>query len=110
MAGGGNRIVYWTEEKLTKLFANYRENKREQKIFGYNNEKTAFLEHCLKHLDEYERDLLQNTMLEGISIRKYSKITGFSRNFIAKQQRLLITQLTKIFNIKFSFDNSKSTY
>ncbi|NCA92862.1 hypothetical protein EOM82_06410 [bacterium] len=94
----------WTEEKITMLLTNYRENKREQKILGYNNEKTAFLEHCLKHLDEYERDLLEKTMLEGVSIRKYSKISGFSRNFIAKQQHLLISQLTKIFNIKFSFD------
>lgn len=105
MAGGRNRVIF-TQTDLTELLHNYKVNQREQKIIGGYNETMAFLEHCLTQLEGYERSLLVNIMIEKISIRKYSKISGFSRNFIAKQRQLLVAQLTKIFNIKFSFDNS----
>lgn len=93
-----------TEIELAELLFNHKANIREQKIIGCYNETTAFLTHCLNHLEEYERNLLVNIMINRVSIRKYSKMSGFSRNFIAKQQQLLLAQLTKIFNIKFSFD------
>lgn len=103
MVGGRDRVIF-TQCELTELLHNYKSYKREQKIIGCYNEKIDFLEHCLEQLEDYEKKLIANTMIENISIRKYAKISGFSRNFIVKQQQLLIAQLTKFFNIKFSFD------
>lgn len=94
------------EDDITKLLLNYKLYQREQKIIGKPNEKIEFLTHCLNHLEDYEKRLLTNIMIEGVSIRKYAKSSGFSRNFITKHKQLLVAQLTKIFNIKFDFDKS----
>lgn len=98
--------MIFTQNMVLTMLLNHKEHQREEKIMGKGKETTAFLEHCLNQLDDYESNLLKSTTMEKISIRKYAKISGFSRNFVTKQRQALIAQLTKIFNIKFSFDET----
>lgn len=98
--------MIFTQNMITEMLLNLKGDLREQKIMGKSKETTAFLEHCLNQLEDYESDLLKSTTMEKVSIRKYAKISGFSRSFVTKQRQLLIAQLTKIFNIKFSFDQN----
>lgn len=78
-----------------------RDAKKEESALGVTNERLRFLEHCLNQLDDYERDILIKTFSEGVSMRKYSRYTGFSRSFIAKQRERSAELVAKFFNIKY---------
>lgn len=78
---------------------NYKDKKKEEAIFGYKSEETAFLERCLDNIEPYEKDIVEKTLIENISVRRYSKESGFSRETVTNQRNRVIKLLTKFFNI-----------
>lgn len=100
MVGNRDRVDYGIDD-VKDVLVSLRDRKKEEAVMGVRDEEAAFLEHCLKHLEDYERDILLKTYSDGVSIRRYSLLTGFSRNFIARQREKSLALLTKFFNIKY---------
>ena len=100
MVGGGNRITY-NEQKILEIMAEYKERKKKSEIFNEADEEIEFLDKCIKTFDLYERDLLEKTCIEKVSIRRYSKISGFSRNYVTKQRNQLLSLIARFFTIMF---------
>ena len=95
-----DRMIY-TPERVERILTELTEREKAEGVFGKPDEEARFLRHCLKFLDAGERDIIEKTYLEGVSVRKYSRLSGFSRNFISKQRDRTIELLTKFFNVKF---------
>ena len=83
------------------MLAGYKERKKELAIFAKRDEKTEFLEKCLANIDDYERDILVKTYMEGVSVRSYSRESGFSRETINKERKRILGMLAKFFNVMF---------
>lgn len=94
--------MIFAEEDIKNMLIKYKDLKKEEAVFGKSDGKLEFLEHCLKYLEEYERDIIEKTYVEGLSVRRYSAYSGFSRNFISKQREKSVVLLTKFFNVKFN--------
>lgn len=88
--------------KVKNLLIYYKDNETKQKIFG-KEEEHDFLKHCIRCLESYERDLIISIMVDKISIRCYSKKSGFSRSFIAKERDRIISLIAKFFTVKESY-------
>jgi hypothetical protein len=88
--------------KVKNLLIYYKDNEIKQKVFG-NDEGHNFLKHCLECLEDYERHLISCIMVDKISIRCYSKKSGFSRSFIAKERDRIISLIAKFFMVKESY-------
>ena len=73
----------------------------EEEISGKKNEELAFLKKCLSMLEPHEKDILIRTYTEGVSMRKYSIYSGYSRNFIAKTRKNTVELLVRFFNLKY---------
>ncbi len=99
MVGGRDIIEHIAE--VYEILNNYKEKKSYSKVFNQNDEKLEFLEHCLECLEEYQKDLIISVCIEKISIRRYSKMTGFSRSFITKEKDKAVELLAKFFKVKF---------
>ena len=91
--------------RVKNMLTNYKDKEKQIKIFGLDKEEQNFLTHCLACLDAYERDLVINIMIEKISVRCYSRKSGFSRNFITKERDRIILLIAKFFEIKESYSN-----
>lgn len=89
--------------RVKNMLTNYKDKEKMVKIFGTNIEEQCFLAHCLNCLEVYERDLITNIMIEKISVRCYSRKSGFSRNFITKERDRIILLIAKFFEIKESY-------
>ncbi len=100
MVGNRDRINY-DENYIVDLLKNYKDIKKQNAVFDDDNAELEFLDKCLRFLDDYERDILEKTYIDGVSMRKYALYSGFSRQFIAKQRLKSVELLTKFFNIKF---------
>lgn len=88
--------------KVKNLLIYYKDNETKQKIFG-KDEMHNFLKHCLECLEDYERDLIISIMVDKISIRSYSRRSGFSRSFIAKERDRIIALIAKFFMVNESY-------
>lgn len=91
-----------TFSKVKNLLIYYKDNEIKQKIFG-TDEDHNFLKHCLECLEKYETDLIVSIMVDKISIRCYSKKSGFSRSFISKERDRIILLIAKFFAVKESY-------
>ena len=80
--------------KVKNSLIYYKDNETKQKIFG-KEETHIFLKHCLECLEDYERDLIISIMVDKISIRCYSRRSGFSRSFISKERDRIISLIAK---------------
>jgi hypothetical protein len=98
-------IDYYSQVKI--MLSNYKALEIEQRIFGMQDDEHSFLNHCISCLESYEKDLVVNVLIEKVSIRRYSRKTGFSRNFIAKERDRIISLLGKFFMIKYSYEEEK---
>lgn len=92
----------YNQEFVKELLVNYKDNQKKVKCLGINDKYLTFLELCLKSLEPYESDLLKTLFIEKISIRQYSRITGFSRDFVAKERDRLIRLIAQFFTLKFA--------
>lgn len=101
MADDRDRINY-DEKYIVDLLKNYKDIKKQVAVFEDSNAELEFLDKCLKFLEDYERDILEKTYIDGVSMRKYALYSGFSRNFIAKQRLKSVGLLAKFFNINFN--------
>ena len=81
-----------------ELLKGYRDKKKELAVFGERDEQTEFLERCLQNIDEFERDVIEKTCMDGVSIRQYAKISGFSRETVTKERKRIINLLCRFFN------------
>lgn len=82
---------------------NYKERKKEEAIFGYKSEETAFIERCLDNIEPYEKDIIEKTLIENVSVRRYAQESGYSRETITNRRNRIIKMLTKFFNIYSGF-------
>ncbi len=96
-------------QEIEELLTNYKKHKKEIAVIDKVNksrpvtkDKLKFLEYCMSILDNYQKELLFSTYINGISIRRYSDSTGLSRNFISKQRQKTIDELNRFFQIKYS--------
>ncbi|HOO23426.1 MAG TPA: hypothetical protein PKY53_07135 [Clostridia bacterium] len=85
--------------KVKNLLIYYKDNELKQKVFG-EDEDHVFLKHCIGCLENYEKDLIVSIMVDKISIRRYSRQSGFSRSFIAKERDRIVFLLAKFFALK----------
>ncbi len=92
----------YTQERITRLLTECSDREKTAAVFGKTDEETTFLKHCLKFLDPEEKDVIEKIYFDGVSVRKYSRMSGFSRNFINRQRDKSVELLTKFFNVKFS--------
>lgn len=90
-------------QHITALLNGFRENEIRAKVFNNADEDHKFLVHCISCLEGYEKDLVESILINKVSIRRYSKKTGFSRTFIAKERDRLINLLAKFFLIRISY-------
>lgn len=90
--------------KVKNLLIYYKDNEAKQKIFG-KEEEHNFLKHCLNCLENYERDLIISIMVDKISIRCYSKKSGFSRSLISKERDRIISLIAKFFTVKDGYQS-----
>lgn len=103
MAGNSDRIsVTYDENQIVSLLKSYKDIKKQNAVFESNDPELEFLDKCLRYLDDYERDILEKTFIDGVSMRKYALYSGFSRNFIAKQRLKSVALIAKFFNINFN--------
>lgn len=100
MVGGRDRINDFNEEKLFELCKGYKEKKKINAIFGLNDERTEFLDKCLDNIEPYEKDIILQTCIEGISLRQYAKMSGFSRDTITKERKRIMSMLVRFFNME----------
>ena len=76
----------------------YRDKKKELAVFGERDERLEFLEKCLTSLDDFERDLMEKTCIDGVSLRGYARVSGFSRETITKERKLILELICHFFN------------
>lgn len=93
----------YTPQKVADILKECRDRTIAAEVFGREDEEVAFLRHCLKYIDPAERDILERLYFDGVSVRRYSAISGFSRNFIVKQRDRSLELLSRFFNVKFNF-------
>ena len=98
MVGGRDRIIY-DEQKISELLKSYKERKKIALVCEKKDEEIEFLDKCIKSLEDYEKDLVEKVCIENISVRAYSKNSGFSRDFITKRKKYLLELISKFFNI-----------
>lgn len=98
MVGGRNRIETFDENKISNFFKEYKERKKIKAIFGTQDELTDFADKCLENIEPYEKDIIVNTCIEGVSLRQYSKMSGFSRDTVTKERKRILCMLAKFFN------------
>ena len=98
MVGGNNRIVSDTE-RVMYLLENYKQLKRAARLTETENAEITALDKCMSVLETYERDLIQKTVIEGVSIRAYSINSCFSRTFVTKRRKEIIEEVTKYFKL-----------
>ena len=101
MVGGRDRMTY-DIASMENLLKSARRLKIEETITGKKNEELTFLNRCLDLLEPHEKDIIKRTYEEGVSMRKYSLYSGFSRNFIAKTRKETVALLVRFFNLKFA--------
>ena len=96
-------------DEIELLMNNYGDMKKEIKVlkntggdFEEKEKKLNFLDYCLSLLETYERELIMSICMNSISIRRYSRHSGFSRNFISKEKKRILVLFNKFFNIKFN--------
>ena len=88
------------------MLRGYKEKKKEEAILGTKNEETAFLDRCLDNIEPYERDILEKTLIENVSLRQYAKMSGFSRDSVTKQRQRVLKMLAKFFNMMANQKNN----
>ncbi len=57
------------------------------------------MDKCLENIEPYERDILEKTLIENVSVREYSRRSGFSRESVTKERQRVLKMLAKFFNI-----------
>ena len=57
------------------------------------------MDRCLENIEPYERDILEKTLIENVSVREYSRRSGFSRESVTKERQRVLKMLAKFFNI-----------
>lgn len=87
--------------EVKELLEQFKERKNYVKVFEQKDDKVEFLEHCLACIEEYQKDIIYSIMIDKISVRRYSRLTGFSRNFIAKERDKTLDLLSKFFYVKY---------
>ena len=80
-----------------ELLKDYRNRKKELAIFGERDDETEFLERCLQGIEEFERDVIEKTCMDGVSIRQYAKMSGFSREAVTKERKRVLSLLCRFF-------------
>lgn len=101
MVVGNNRVEEYDVSDVENILKNFCDREKEAEIFERKDEEIDFMKRCLRYLDASEKDILEKIYFDKISVRKYSTLSGFSRNFIVKQKNKSIELLTKFFNVKF---------
>ena len=81
------------------MLRGYKEKKKEEAIFGVKNSLIGFMDKCLENIEPYERDILEKTLIENVSVREYSRRSGFSRESVTKERQRVLKMLAKFFNI-----------
>ncbi len=102
MAIGRNRVEY-TVDYVTALLEECADRERCVYATGKKDEEIAFLRHGMEYLDVEQRDILEKIFLEKVSLRGYSKVSGFSRHFLKKRIDESILLLVKFFNVKYGY-------
>ncbi|NLL56040.1 MAG: hypothetical protein GX242_02380 [Clostridiales bacterium] len=92
--------------KVKNLLIYYKDNETKQRVFG-KVEEHNFLKHCLCCLEDYEKHLITSIMVDKISIRCYSRKSGFSRSFIAKERDRIISLIAKFFMVRENYKQSE---
>ena len=87
---------------VEQILLDARKKSIEETLTGRKDEELTFLNRCLDLLEPHERDIIKKTYIEGVSMRKYSVYSGFSRNFIAKTRKQTVDMLVRFFNLKFA--------
>ncbi|MFA6867177.1 MAG: hypothetical protein WCR54_06630 [Clostridia bacterium] len=100
VVSGDLKMDYYNE--VEELLSNYKNKQKEIRVFSKEDSKQDFLKHCLDCLDDYEKELLDSIMIEKISIRQYSRQSGFSRAFVTKEKNRLIDLIAKFFQVNYS--------
>lgn len=98
MVGGRDRIETFDETKISALLKEYKERKKVEAIFGTKDEMVDFADKCLNNIEPYEKDIIVNTCIEGVSLRQYAKISGFSRDTVTKERKRILDMLARFFN------------
>lgn len=87
---------------------NYKDYRKEFAVYKQagvdcceNERKLDFLDYCMGLLEEYERKLISAVCFEGLPVRRYSRISGFSRYYICKERDRIIELFNKYFKVKF---------
>lgn len=57
------------------------------------------MDKCLENIEPYERDILEKTLIENVSVREYSRRSGFSRESVTKERQRVLKMLAKFFNV-----------
>lgn len=89
-------------KSVENLLYSARRLRIEETITGRKDVELTFLDRCLDLLEPHERDILKKIYFDGVSMRKYSLYSGFSRNFIAKVRKNTLELLVRFFNLKFA--------
>lgn len=63
--------------------------------------KIQFMEFCFSLLEKYQKELILTICINGVSVRKYSDNSGFSRTFISREKQKIIDEINKYFKIKY---------
>lgn len=93
---------------ITETLKNYRLIKKEltlMKALGKEckekESEIAFIEYCMTLLEDYERELVARTFIDGVSVRSFARACGYSRNYVTKEREKILTQLNTFFKIKY---------
>lgn len=87
------------ETELRKLMDDYTERKEICRIFGKDDPLLNFFDRCLNNLEYEEKDLIEKTCLQKMSLRQYARETGYARTTVTRERDRILKLLVKFFRL-----------
>ena len=84
------------------LLNSYKERTYKEAVLQKKDERKELLDRCLNELKSYERDLVCNLCLDGVSERDYARTTGLSRHHVRCEKERILTMIASVFTEYFA--------
>jgi len=85
---------------IKNLLTDYKTLKQQEKITGKKCEDLIYMDKCLAVLEDFERDIVKKTYIDGVSMRSYAKRVGLPRTTLMRIREKVVTTLTRFFKLR----------
>ena len=89
------------------LLNSYKERTYKEAVLRKKDEPKELLDRCLNELKSYERDLVCNLCLDGVSERDYARLSGLSRYHVRCEKERILTMIASVFTEYFAQEKQR---